>query len=95
MASSEIVSLDDLPPDHHHDGTVVVIDVIRAFTTAATAFAAGAREIRCVESLERAERCGARRPGRCSWARSEGSGQTASTSATHPFSSRAASSMTA
>jgi 2-phosphosulfolactate phosphatase len=34
-----------------HDGTVVVIDVIRAFTTAAAAFDAGAKEIRCVESI--------------------------------------------
>lgn len=37
-----------------YDGAVVVIDVVRAFTTAATAFARGAREIHCVESIDRA-----------------------------------------
>jgi 2-phosphosulfolactate phosphatase len=35
-------------------GTVVVIDVVRAFTTAAYAFAAGAREIVLTESVEAA-----------------------------------------
>jgi 2-phosphosulfolactate phosphatase len=35
-------------------GTVVVIDVVRAFTTAAYAFAAGAREIVLTESTEQA-----------------------------------------
>ncbi len=43
-----IVGLDPLS----FDGVAVVIDVIRAFTTAAAAFAAGAATIRCVESLE-------------------------------------------
>jgi 2-phosphosulfolactate phosphatase len=38
------------------DGPVVIIDVIRAFTTAAAAFDAGAREILCVEDLDEA-RC--------------------------------------
>lgn len=37
-----------------HPGAAVVIDVIRAFTTAATAFDAGAVEIRCVEGLDEA-----------------------------------------
>ncbi len=40
-------------------GAVVVIDVIRAFTSAAAAFGVGAREIRCVESIERALELGA------------------------------------
>ena len=37
-----------------HPGAAIVIDVIRAFTTAAAAFDAGAAEIRCVESLDAA-----------------------------------------
>jgi 2-phosphosulfolactate phosphatase len=36
------------------DGLVVVIDVIRAFTTAAAAFAAGAERILCVETVDEA-----------------------------------------
>jgi 2-phosphosulfolactate phosphatase len=39
---------------HQATGTVVVIDVVRAFTTAAFAFAAGAREIVLTESVEEA-----------------------------------------
>ena len=35
-------------------GTVVVIDVVRAFTTAAFAFAAGAREVVLTDSVEEA-----------------------------------------
>jgi 2-phosphosulfolactate phosphatase len=35
-------------------GVVVVVDVIRAFTTAAAAFAAGAERILCVETLSEA-----------------------------------------
>jgi 2-phosphosulfolactate phosphatase len=42
--------------EDHHDGPVVVIDVIRAFTSTAAAFAAGAAAVHCVESLERARR---------------------------------------
>lgn len=37
-----------------HDGAVVVIDVIRAFTTAAAALAAGAVRVICVETLAEA-----------------------------------------
>lgn len=48
----DIVDLGDDPLDH--DGAVVVIDVIRAFTSAAVAFTAGARRITCVASLEEA-----------------------------------------
>jgi 2-phosphosulfolactate phosphatase len=44
-------------------GAVVVIDVIRAFTTAAYAFAAGAREIVLVASVEDAFALRERRPG--------------------------------
>jgi 2-phosphosulfolactate phosphatase len=46
-----------------HDEVVVVIDVIRAFTTAAAALAAGAGRILCVESLERARSLVAETPG--------------------------------
>ncbi len=35
-------------------GTVVVIDVLRAFTTAAYAFSLGAKEIRCVSAVDEA-----------------------------------------
>ena len=35
-------------------GMVVVIDVLRAFTTAAYAFHLGAKEIRCVGSVDEA-----------------------------------------
>jgi len=35
-------------------GTVVIIDVFRAFTTAAIGFARGARQVIMVDSLERA-----------------------------------------
>ena len=44
-------------------GTVVVIDVIRAFTTAAYAFAAGAREITLVGTVAEALALRERRPG--------------------------------
>ncbi len=37
-----------------HDGVLVVIDVFRAFTTAAQAFSSGAAEIRCVEATDEA-----------------------------------------
>lgn len=37
-----------------HAGALVVIDVIRAFTTAAAAFDAGAEQLLCVESLDSA-----------------------------------------
>ncbi|MGY6501780.1 MAG: 2-phosphosulfolactate phosphatase [Acidimicrobiales bacterium] len=46
-----------------HAGAVVVIDVIRAFTTAAAAFAIGAREILCVEGLEDARALARDTPG--------------------------------
>lgn len=44
-------------------GTVVAIDVIRAFTTAACAFAAGAREIWLVAEVDEALALAARHPG--------------------------------
>jgi 2-phosphosulfolactate phosphatase len=44
-------------------GAVVVIDVLRAFTTAAFAFAAGARELVPVETVEQAFALRARLPG--------------------------------
>lgn len=44
-------------------GAVVVVDVIRAFTTAAYAFAAGAREIHLADSVEEALRFKAEHPG--------------------------------
>lgn len=44
-------------------GTVVVIDVLRAFTTAAHAFAAGAQEILLVETVEQALDLRTRFPG--------------------------------
>ncbi len=44
-------------------GVAVVIDVIRAFTTAAYAFAAGAREILPVSTIEQALALGAELPG--------------------------------
>jgi 2-phosphosulfolactate phosphatase len=43
-------------------GAVVVIDVLRAFTTAAYAFAAGARRIRLVASVDEALAMKAKRP---------------------------------
>jgi 2-phosphosulfolactate phosphatase len=46
-----ICGIDDAPSA---SGTVVVIDVIRAFTTAAVAFANGAEHIWCVEGLDEA-----------------------------------------
>ncbi len=48
---------------HERAGAVVVVDVIRAFTTAAYAFAAGAREIYLVDSVEEALRFKADVPG--------------------------------
>ena len=44
-------------------GAVVVVDVLRAFTTAAYAFAAGARQIWLVESVEQGLALKARLPG--------------------------------
>lgn len=44
-------------------GAVVVVDVLRAFTTAAYAFAAGARRIWLVESVEHGLTLKARLPG--------------------------------
>lgn len=38
----------------HHGGVVVVVDVLRAFTTAAFALAKGATAVRCVGSVEEA-----------------------------------------
>jgi 2-phosphosulfolactate phosphatase len=46
-----------------HPGAVVVIDVIRAFTTAAAAFHSGASEIRCVEGVDDARALAAATPG--------------------------------
>ncbi len=57
--------IDIVTPDacHDLDGAAVVVDVMRAFTTAAYAFEAGAREIFLVETVEEAlslrERVGA------------------------------------
>src|SRR5690606_13669462 len=45
------------------DGAVVVVDVIRAFTTAAYAFAAGARAIHLVDSVEEALTFARENPG--------------------------------
>lgn len=45
------------------EGGVVVVDVLRAFTTAAYAFAAGARRIRLTESVEQALAWKAAQPG--------------------------------
>ncbi|HEX2028166.1 MAG TPA: 2-phosphosulfolactate phosphatase [Nitriliruptorales bacterium] len=44
-------------------GTVVVVDVLRAFTTAAHAFSAGAREIVLVAGIDEARELGRRLPG--------------------------------
>ena len=51
-------NLDKIAIDRAHEaiGTVVVIDVVRAFTTAAYALAAGAKEIVLVDSVEKAFR---------------------------------------
>jgi 2-phosphosulfolactate phosphatase len=46
----------DLAHGHELEGAVVVIDVLRAFTTAAYAFAAGARAMIAADSLEGVER---------------------------------------
>lgn len=46
--------LNRLDPDHAADDVVVVIDVLRSFTTAAYAFAAGARAIHPVETVAEA-----------------------------------------
>ncbi|RMF95301.1 MAG: 2-phosphosulfolactate phosphatase, partial [Gammaproteobacteria bacterium] len=48
---------------HAATGAVVVIDVLRAFTTAAHAFARGAREILLVATVEEALALRARHPG--------------------------------
>jgi len=45
------------------EGAVVVIDVLRSFTTAAVAFARGASRIIAVPSVEAARRAAARHPG--------------------------------
>lgn len=47
-------SVRHLPDRAAVGGAIVVIDIIRAFTTAAAAFAAGADRILCVESLDQA-----------------------------------------
>ncbi len=46
-----------------HDGVIVVLDVCRAFTTAAVAFSRGATEIMCVEDLDAAFALAATIPG--------------------------------
>jgi len=43
-----------LPDAGRHGGVVVVVDVLRAFTVAATALAAGARAIHCVATVDEA-----------------------------------------
>lgn len=49
-----IIGVDQATPAADPDGTVVVVDVIRAFTTACAAMAAGATSIACVETLDAA-----------------------------------------
>jgi 2-phosphosulfolactate phosphatase len=51
---------------------VIVIDVIRAFTTAAAAFVAGAERILCVETLEQAAALRDRLPGAVLMGETEG-----------------------
>jgi 2-phosphosulfolactate phosphatase len=63
--------------------TVVVIDVIRAFTTAAFAFAAGARDIIPVSTVDEALALREHFPDSLVMVRSAGSRQRASTLATH------------
>lgn len=53
-------------------GVVIVIDVIRAFTTAAAAFAAGADRILCVEAVEQAIALRDRLPGSVLMGETEG-----------------------
>jgi 2-phosphosulfolactate phosphatase len=55
-AAGSVVRIEvvDLPEAGRVTGTVVVIDVLRAFTTAAFAFAAGVREIRPVATIDQA-----------------------------------------
>ena len=48
---------------HDVDGAVVVVDVLRAFTTAAYAFAAGARHVYLVAGVDEALAFKASRPG--------------------------------
>jgi 2-phosphosulfolactate phosphatase len=48
------IDIVDQPEAGRATGTVVVIDVLRAFTTAAYAFAAGVREIRPVSTIDEA-----------------------------------------
>jgi len=52
----------DLAHGHELEGAVVVIDVLRAFTTAAYAFAAGARSMIAADSLEGVTELRARYP---------------------------------
>jgi 2-phosphosulfolactate phosphatase len=52
----------DLAHGHELEGAVVVIDVLRAFTTAAYAFAAGARSMVAADSLEGVAELHARYP---------------------------------
>jgi 2-phosphosulfolactate phosphatase len=52
----------DLAHGHELEGAVVVIDVLRAFTTAAYAFAAGARAVIAADSLGEVEALRARYP---------------------------------
>ena len=61
-------------------GAVVVVDVLRAFTTAAYAFAAGARHVYLVGTVAEALAIKAAEPAaRSRWARSTATGPTAST----------------
>jgi 2-phosphosulfolactate phosphatase len=53
----------DLAHGHELEGAVVVIDVLRAFTTAAYAFAAGARSMIAADSLDSVERLRRLYPG--------------------------------
>ena len=51
VGSVRIVELDEV---EHATGAVVVVDVLRAFTTATVAFAAGVRELHAVATVEEA-----------------------------------------
>ncbi len=52
-ADTQVCEIVELEPGTH-DGVLIVIDVVRAFTTAAAAFEAGAERIICVEDVDAA-----------------------------------------
>ncbi len=61
-AGSQKCEIVELEPGTH-DGVLIVIDVVRAFTTAVAAFEAGAERIICVEDVERARNLRPSHPG--------------------------------